>query len=288
MSEKQQINIENIHDCFVQIPWLVDDADLDVYEFRLLVHYYRVGNCWENTTTTAGKCHMSRPQVIKTRKSLADKGWINIKTGGAQDSLVITVIDRWAENHQKYGKKTAPTSQPQDTATYGGQPQNKGGHVVDPKYIDTKYIQSLNTSEPPKPELTREPLLNNGETEYDPQKHKPKKPTAKQRKTIPAAEIRPIQGALCEVLGYDTSISSNWSRVSTLAVQLHTAKYTPENIISAFGKGGAWYKEWPGDKGQLPRLNDISARIKHLVGKSKPAYDPEEAKRRAEAALRPV
>ena len=136
MSERQQIVAQNIHDCFVQIPWIVDGADLDVYEFRLLVHYYRVGNCWENTTTTATACHMSRPQVIKMRKSLAEKGWINIKAGGAQDSLTITVVDRWNENHQKYGKKT-------DTPIYGGKPQNKGGHVVDPKYISLKNNQNL-------------------------------------------------------------------------------------------------------------------------------------------------
>lgn len=110
MSERQQITAPDFKDNFVMIPNLIDDSDLDPYEYRLLVHYYRVGTCWKNTTTTAKACNMSRPQVVAKRQSLEQKGWIKIGRGGAQDSLTITVIDRWDENHKKYMgvKKSAP------------------------------------------------------------------------------------------------------------------------------------------------------------------------------------
>ena len=84
------------------LPNLADDSGLDVYEFRLLVHYYRVGDCWQSTTTTADACNISRSQVVAKRQSLAKKGWITIKRGNAQDSLVITIVDKWDENHKKY------------------------------------------------------------------------------------------------------------------------------------------------------------------------------------------
>lgn len=32
---------------------LIDDADLTPYQFRLLLHYWRVGRCWESVRTTA-------------------------------------------------------------------------------------------------------------------------------------------------------------------------------------------------------------------------------------------
>ena len=110
MSERQKIVSPDIKDNFVMIPKLIDDSDLDTYEYRLLIHYYRVGNCWKNTSTTAHDCKMSRPQVIAKRKSLEEKGWIKITRGGTQDTLLIEVVDKWDENHKKYmgDKKKEP------------------------------------------------------------------------------------------------------------------------------------------------------------------------------------
>lgn len=91
----------------IELPNLYDDSDLDPYEFRLLAHYKRVGNCWESTKTTAEKCKMSTGQVSQARDRLHDKGFIIIAEElHEKGTLQITVIDRWAENFEKYSKRS--------------------------------------------------------------------------------------------------------------------------------------------------------------------------------------
>ena len=43
----------------IELPNLYDDMSLKMAEFRLLVHYVRVGKCWESIRTTAKKWRMS-------------------------------------------------------------------------------------------------------------------------------------------------------------------------------------------------------------------------------------
>ena len=100
MAEQQQIR-EPRRKYFTILPNLYDDADLDVYEFRLLAHYTRVGNCWESTRTTAKKCHMSLGAVVKKRHSLASKGWIDL-TESEHGTVRIVLIDKWHENTTIY------------------------------------------------------------------------------------------------------------------------------------------------------------------------------------------
>ncbi|GEM_PF-4818319 len=90
----------------IELPNLYDDADLTPYEFRLLVHYKRVGNCWEGTRRTAAKCHMSIGQVVASRKSLATKRLIRIGDLSNFGSLTITVTDVWARNFSRYSKRS--------------------------------------------------------------------------------------------------------------------------------------------------------------------------------------
>lgn len=87
-----------------ELPNLYDDADLDVYEFRLLSHYKRVGRCTESTSTTAKKCKMSTGMVSQSRQSLAVKGWITLEKVEIPEgfSYVINVVDRWIENFAQY------------------------------------------------------------------------------------------------------------------------------------------------------------------------------------------
>jgi hypothetical protein len=87
---------------FTQFPNIIDDSDLDVYEFRLLIHYYRVGECWEGIRTTALKCKMSVGKASAVRQSLAAKGFINIEPEG--DGVTITVVDKAADNMQRYSR----------------------------------------------------------------------------------------------------------------------------------------------------------------------------------------
>lgn len=88
-----------------ELPNLYDDAELDVYEFRLLAHYKRVGTCTEGLETTAAKCKMSAGKASEVRQSLADKGFINLQRvtmDAGRYRYVVEVADRWIENFARY------------------------------------------------------------------------------------------------------------------------------------------------------------------------------------------
>lgn len=85
---------------FTQFPNIIDDSELTPFEFRVLIHYYRVGECWEGVRATAKKCKMSTGKVTNVRHSLEQKGFINISPIG--DGVTIDVIDRSQENLEKY------------------------------------------------------------------------------------------------------------------------------------------------------------------------------------------
>lgn len=101
--QRQKIKNGNyLQKFFTQFPNIIDDADLDPYEYRLLIHYYRVGECWEGVRTTAEKCKMSTGKVSDVRKSLELKGWIYLSTDG--EGVSIEVVDKTKENLEKYSK----------------------------------------------------------------------------------------------------------------------------------------------------------------------------------------
>lgn len=97
---KPQDKIEGGHylnKYFTQFPNIIDDAELDPYEFRLLIHYYRVGECWEGVRTTAKKCKMSPAKVSTVRKQLEEKNYIEIELDGL-GGVTISVVDKAREN----------------------------------------------------------------------------------------------------------------------------------------------------------------------------------------------
>lgn len=110
MSEEQLISDpSDLKKYRTELPNLYDDAELDVYEFRLLAHYKRVGKCTEGLETTAKKCNMSEGKASETRQSLADKGWIalqRVSMDKGRYRYIVTVIDRWIENFAKYSGLT--------------------------------------------------------------------------------------------------------------------------------------------------------------------------------------
>lgn len=102
---------------FAMIPRMAND-DLTVYEYRLYGHYSQVCGqdghaCIESEKTTYTKCNMSRNTFIKARQGLIDKGFIQMipaqphEPGKVGHSARITVIDRWAENVNRYSKDTS-------------------------------------------------------------------------------------------------------------------------------------------------------------------------------------
>lgn len=107
MSEDKQVILDasDLRKYRIETPNLYDDSDLTVYEFRLLVHYKRVGKCTEGLPTMSKKCHMSTGQASEARQSLADKKFIRLEKipmGGARYCYHVYVIDRWIENFARY------------------------------------------------------------------------------------------------------------------------------------------------------------------------------------------
>ncbi len=90
--EQQNIKVKPRKEYFTMLPNLYDDARLSLYEYRLLAHYTRVGNCWETVRTTAERCHMSKSTVHRVRRSLAANGWITLELGD-KGTMQIAVVD---------------------------------------------------------------------------------------------------------------------------------------------------------------------------------------------------
>ena len=86
-----------------ELPHLYDD-ELDPYQYRMMGHYVRVGECWEGLRTTAKKCKMSLGKAQATRQWLADNGWINMVENDDHIGVTVTPVDRWQENLTKHSK----------------------------------------------------------------------------------------------------------------------------------------------------------------------------------------
>lgn len=90
----------------IEIPNLYDDAGLSPFEFRLLVHYVRVGKCVESVRTTAKKTGMSPAMVVKTRDGLKTAGFITIDDEPSDyNTIVIAVVDKWEENFAMFSNR---------------------------------------------------------------------------------------------------------------------------------------------------------------------------------------
>lgn len=117
-----------------ELPNLYDDLDLDVYEYRLLAHYKRVGTCTEKGETTAKKCRMSAGKVSEARQGLADKGLIYLKRvdlGNGSFSYRITVVDIWLENFARYsGLSESDISQRLQTIQFGERRPASPGEAI--------------------------------------------------------------------------------------------------------------------------------------------------------------
>jgi hypothetical protein len=100
--EQQEIRVPPRRKYFTILPNIYDDSDLDPFEFRLLAHYSRVGDCWESVRTTAEKTVMSPGAVVKKRRSLHNKGWISLSMS-EHGTWRIEVVDKWQENTATYG-----------------------------------------------------------------------------------------------------------------------------------------------------------------------------------------
>lgn len=102
MSNQQQISTPPDSKYFHRMLNMADD-DLGPYEYRLLGHYIRVGDCWEGVRKTAKTTRMSVGKVVSTRNDLEKLGYIHVEHR-EQDTCLVTIIDRMAENVARYSK----------------------------------------------------------------------------------------------------------------------------------------------------------------------------------------
>lgn len=97
-----------MHRYRIELPILIDDLELSVYEFRLYARFKRRagdgGSCYEGARALAKGCGMSAGQVAKAKKGLEAKGLISIgmrqTRGGQTDD--VTLIDLWPRNMTDY------------------------------------------------------------------------------------------------------------------------------------------------------------------------------------------
>jgi hypothetical protein len=101
---------------FASIPNIVEEMNLNPYEYRLYAHFKKVvgevaaGVCWKSTKTLAKECRMSAGSVSKAKKTLVEKGLIIIKyiPNSGHDSHDITIVDIWKQNYERYLELKAP------------------------------------------------------------------------------------------------------------------------------------------------------------------------------------
>jgi hypothetical protein len=105
------------------------DDDLGPYEYRLLGHYIRVGDCWEGVRKTAKTTRMSVGKVVSTRNELEKSGYIHVEHR-EQDTCLVTVIDRMAENVARYAFTTRT----------GRSPGEQGVHVVNTSELEGVHV----------------------------------------------------------------------------------------------------------------------------------------------------
>ena len=103
---------------FHMLPNMYDD-DLDPFQYRLLGHYVRCGKCTESTETTARNTKMTDDKVRSSRNDLKRLGYIEVETR-KDGRLSVTVVDRMAENIERYTTKKPVPTPPSENREGGG------------------------------------------------------------------------------------------------------------------------------------------------------------------------
>lgn len=137
LSEQQEI--KNPKSNFTILPNLYDDADLTVYEFRLLIHYRRVGRTYESIRTTAKKTHMGKSTVDRARKGLADKGFIDLGID-EHGTIQIQVVDLWSRSPTSGGPSEGRPTQGHDQTNSPSQGRGVPETIEDRPRDDTKEV----------------------------------------------------------------------------------------------------------------------------------------------------
>lgn len=207
MTEQKIVNRADLRKWRIELPNLYDESGLDPYEFRLLVHYVRRGNCYESVRTTAECCNMSSAQVVKKRNSLEEKKFIRVSEN-ERGTLTIEVVDMWELNF----------------VTYSG-------------------VSDMNTRSPHEQECSQDELgCSPRERGCSPREHK-KEPIKKQpdkkkpnKKNTGATQsdsrVKDMVSAFQELIGYPIA---NWGAESKAAKNIMANGYGWEDVKDCYG-----------------------------------------------------
>lgn len=270
---------------FVQILRDIDDAGLDVYEFRLWVHIWRVGASWETQRTLAKKCGMSLGKVSAAMKSLIQRNMLVYTEHRGRMSLtavlcspdeqcspheqlqqnedetdvvnvhdmngVFTTRTECSPHEQDVHHMNAILSIPTEEDNFNGEGDRANGRPVSPPPI-VKHQPADRTP---------------GGNGYRP----PSEPAPQDRPPSPEREaVGEMANAITEVTGISARL--NWSDpkgngVGDLAASLVAAGYTPDQLRRHYSRqraAGAWNwydQDWRGKKGETPSLKGIRETI---------------------------
>lgn len=79
----------------------IDDANLDPYQFRMVMHFWRVGKCFESLRTTAEKCGMSLGKASKVKQWLLDNGWVELVPYGGKMAVQLCSLSEHCSPHEQ-------------------------------------------------------------------------------------------------------------------------------------------------------------------------------------------
>lgn len=77
----------------------IDDAGFDVYQYRIMMHVWRVGECWESVRTMAGKCSMSVGKVSAVVNQLLEDGHL-FRTVTKDGRVALTICSPHEQTQQ--------------------------------------------------------------------------------------------------------------------------------------------------------------------------------------------
>lgn len=233
---------------------LIDDADLTPYQFRLLLHYWRVGRCWESVRTTASKCGMSAGQVSQVRRWLLEQGWIEwqpvVVRGRERQAIVLKMPDDADAPDETSCDPTAKSEEPGDAGS--GLEANRSQRESE----GSASVRPVNA-------ILIEPNFSNGP------KKKKREATAKAHGTgtpEPDLTLAEMVNALSQVTGMDGHYF--FHELAQTAGELLSGGYTAAEVLTFFDRSPDdpacwnWYtKDWRGKKGEWPTLKGIWEKI---------------------------
>ena len=116
----------------------IDDlSELDVYEFRLLVHLWRVGVSWESTRTLAGKCNMSIGKAHQAQKALLEKGYLVHQERAGRMGLAVAV---GSQGEQVQPQERSPHEQTQQV---DGSSRSLSEHECSPHEQNVHHMNAI-------------------------------------------------------------------------------------------------------------------------------------------------